>query len=348
MVQFETVEPRLATEAEKKIAVAKAFADLWGDYVQDKFNRIFLESGSTITYVAKALMNYLPHKWQRGVGTEVITNNAFAYLYLWLYSEVLCRPVPSGPPDNKYGGMYGEIAGRKRAPTYDLSPLGKYDPEAPAMIERLCNDIFGELPTKKTLILAAISGVQVSAYDINAVILDHEGNEKKLTPTDPLWQQVSQCRGFHVGSYENRLFKRCFYLTNYPTIVFIHDSKIDCKVIVGKCHFLFDAEYPWEDFIRNHPLSLWVACSEKSYREIFVKFTRGFTEAAGWTCGVYGLGTPFPIVIGYNRPFKQSCREIKIELPVLPINDAVSITDKATTTAAPNAAQPNAHSPSSQ
>ncbi|MDZ7342689.1 MAG: DUF4062 domain-containing protein, partial [candidate division KSB1 bacterium] len=109
LVQFETVEPRLATEAAKKIAMAQAFADLCGDYVQDKFHRVFLESGSTITYVAKALVNYLPHKGRRGVGTEVITNNAFAYLYLWLYSAALCRPVPSGPPDNKYGGMYGEL-----------------------------------------------------------------------------------------------------------------------------------------------------------------------------------------------------------------------------------------------
>ena len=317
--QFETVEPRLAIEADKKILLAKAFADLWGDYVRDKYGRVFLESGSTITYVAKALVNYLPQRGRSGVSTEVITNNAFAYLYLWLYSGILCHPVPSGSPDNKYGGMYGELTGRQRVPTYDLKPLGEYDPYAPEIIRRLSRETFGESIDKKTLILAAISGIQLTD-NISAVTLDSDGQEHQLESSDPLWGQLSKCRGFHVGSYENYLFKRSYYeyeLTKYPVIVFVHDKKIDCKIVVGKCHFLCDSEYQWDKFMREYPLSIWVACTEHTYQYILRKFHEELTDTTGWTFGVYGLGTPSPIVIGHNEVFKKSCNDIGIKLPIL-------------------------------
>ncbi len=311
--QFETVEPRLASEANKKILLAKVFADIWGDYIQNKYERIFLESGSTITYVAKALLNYLS---QGKRTTEVFTNNAFAYLYLWLYSGILCHPVPSGSPDNRYAGMYGELTGRQRVPTYDLKPLGKYDPDAPEIIQRVRSETFGESGGKKILILAAISGIQLTD-NINAVILDSDGQEHQLKSNDPLWNQLSQCRGFHVGSYENHLFKRSYYLTKYPAIVFVHDKKIDCKIVVGKCHFLCDSEYQWDKFMREYPLSIWVACTEHTYQDILRKFHEELTDSTGWTFGVYGLGTPSPIVIGHNEAFKKSCNDIGIKLPIL-------------------------------
>jgi hypothetical protein len=315
--QFETVEPRLASEAEKKILLAKAFADLWGDYVRDKYRRVFLESGSTITYVAKALVNYLPKKGRSGFSTEVITNNAFAYLYLWLYSGIRCHPVPSGSPDNKYGGMYGELTGRQRMPTYDLRSLREYDPEALEMIQRLSRETFGETSDKKTLILAAISGIQLTD-NISAFTLDSNLQKHPLESNHPLMGQLSQCRGFHVGSYENHLFKRSYYLTKYPAIVFVHDKKIDCEIIIGKCHFLCDSEYQWDKFIKEYPLSICVACTEHSYQDILHKFHKEFTDTTGWTFGVYGLGTPFPIVIGHNEAFKKSCNDIGIKIPILP------------------------------
>jgi hypothetical protein len=316
LVQFETVEPRLASEPEKKLVLANAFANLWGDHIQEKYERVFLESGSTITFVAKELVKYLPLKGGSISTTEVITNNAFAYLYLWLYSGIICNPVPSGPPDNKYGGMYGELTGRKRIPTYDLRPLAEYDPDAPEIIKRLSKETFGERSDKKTLILAAISGIQLTD-NINAVTLDKEGQERPLASSDPLYNQLSLCRGFHVGSYENHLFKRSYYLTKYPAIVFVHDSKINCKIVVGRCNFLCDSGYRWDSFIREYPLSIWVACDKNSYEDILCDFFSTFKDDAGWTFGIYGRGTPFPIVIGHNETFKKSCNDIGIKLPIL-------------------------------
>jgi len=314
--QFETVEPRLASEANKKLQLARAFADVWGRNVQDKYKRVFLESGSTLTYVAKELVKYLPRQEGGKSSPEVITNNAFAYLYLWLCSEVLCHPVPSGSPDRKYAGMYGKVSGRKRTPTYDMTALKNYDPDAPHMISDLKKEIFGEDAGETTLILAAESGIQLTD-DITAVTIDEDNIEHPLEPGDELWNEVSQCRGFHVGSYENHLFKRSYYLTKSPAILFAHDKKIDCKIIVGRCHFLCDSGMPWSEFIQEHPLSIWVACSKDTYQHTLSKCRSGFTHAAGWKFGVYGLGTPFPIVIGSNEAFSQSCQDIEIELPTL-------------------------------
>lgn len=313
LTQFETVEPRLLDDAQKKEALGKAFADLYGDHIRDKYKRVFLESGSTITYVAKALVNYLPHSAQGDVPTEVITNNAFAYLYLWLNSEVFCRPVPSGPPDGKYGGMYGEIKGRSRIPTYDMSPLEHYDPDAIEMIIHLSKETFGEDGGKATLLLAAISGIQLT-NQIDSV--NHNGD--LIEQDSPLNEQLSRCRGFHVGSYENRLFKRSYYLTGYPSIVFVHDEKIDSKIVVGKCHFLCDSGYPWGKFIEEYPLSIWVACTNGTLQNISSKFINEFRGVGDWQFGVYGRGTPYPILIGRNASFEESCKNVNITLPLLP------------------------------
>ena len=312
--QFETVEPRLLSEANKKIALAKAFADLWGDHIRDKHGRVFLESGSTITYVAKALVKYLPQEARSTVLTEVITNNAFAYLYLWLYSGIICHPTPAGSPDNKYGAMYGQLTGRHRTPTYDLTPLEEYDPSARDIIRRLRQETFKDSGENGTLILAAISGIQLTA-NITAVALDGDGQECEMKE-GAIWDQLSKCRGFHVGSYENHLFKRSYYLTQYPAIVFVHDTKIDCKIVVGKCHFLCDEKYPWKNFCKEYPLSIWTACTQESCQDILSKFKDELTDE-GWRFGLYGLGTSFPIVIGHNEAFRESCKTSKIELPVL-------------------------------
>ncbi len=319
LVQFETIEQRLASEADKKLVLAKAFADLYGDHIQNKYERVFLESGSTITYVAKALAEHLPHQGHCSVLTEVITNNVFAYLHLWLCSGILCYPVPAGPPDNKYGATYGELTNRRREPDYSLSPLKSYDPEAPEIINHLCKEVFGNDNNKKTLILAAISSIQLTG-EINAVTIDSDGKESKLESDNSISKQLTNCRGFHVGSYENRLFKRSYYLSNYPSIVFVHDDKIDSKIVVGKCHFLFDLEYQWDTFASAYPLSIWIACTQTSYRDILSKFKNNLSRDGKWKFRVYGEGNRFPVVIGHNEAFRNASKEIRIEQPSLSLD----------------------------
>jgi hypothetical protein len=315
--KYEKVEPRFATETDKKQALAKAFSELWGENIRSKFKRVFIESGSTLTYIAGSLARYLP-SGGRPASLEVITNNAFAYLSLWLCSGVNCHALPSGSPDDTYAGFYGELSDQYRAPSYDLSPLEDYDPEAVPIIATMKDNIFGHNnKTKDTLILAAISGMQVT-NKITAVKVDHEGHEKDILPSDPLIKQLSKCRGFHVGSYQNHLFKRSYYLSEYPAILFVHDKKIDCKIVAGKCHFLCDRNYTWNKLIEKYPLSIWIACDKESCMETLRKFQTELIPG-DWIFGIYNIDGDFPIIIGHNSAFRQCCQDINIRLPKWPL-----------------------------
>jgi hypothetical protein len=55
LAQFETMAPRLSSDTDEKMGLARAFADLCGDQIRGRYDRMFLESRSTITYIAKAL-----------------------------------------------------------------------------------------------------------------------------------------------------------------------------------------------------------------------------------------------------------------------------------------------------
>jgi len=164
--KFSDVDPRLAIAPQKKEALAAAFLDLHGDHIERSFSRVFFESGSTITYLARSLAPKLPKRGKILHGADpvnVLTNNAFAYLYLWLCSGVMCHPVPEGPPDHTYGGMYGPLTDRNRRPDYKLPALDKYDRDAFDLIESLKTQVFQELPQgKASLLLAAASGLQLT------------------------------------------------------------------------------------------------------------------------------------------------------------------------------------------
>jgi len=236
--QFRDLDPRLAIALEKKQALADAFLELHGDDIEDRFSRVFFESGSTITYLARNLAQKLPKRGKILNAADplvVLTNNAFAYLYLWLGAGVMCHPVPEGPPDHTYGGMYGPLTDRNRRPDYRLPALKTYDPDGADLIGQLKEQIFPPLSgeRKSSLLLAAASGLQLTE---NVAALESAGGSRetgeKWVPTadDEIRKRVRQCRGFHVGSYQNMLFKRCYYLTGIPAVVFIHDDKVDCDV----------------------------------------------------------------------------------------------------------------------
>lgn len=312
--QFRDLDPRLAIALQKKQALADAFLSLHGDDIERRFSRVFFESGSTITYLARTLAHKLPKRGKilnTADPLVVLTNNAFAYLYLWLVERVMCHPVPEGPPDYTYGGMYGPLTDRHRLPNYNLPDLKLYDPDGAALIEELKKQIFPPLSgtNKSELLLAAASGLQLTD-DVTLLKLV-EGSvetENKWEPTtdEKLRQHVCPCRGFHVGSYQNMLFKRCYYQTGIPAVVFIHDKKVDCDVKVGKCQYLFDKGYSWSDFSTNYPLSLWIACDGTTYQTIIKKFRHHFTVGE-WSFSIYGENNVCPIVIGHNKAFRDYC-----------------------------------------
>jgi hypothetical protein len=310
--QFTTVESRLFVATEQKEALAKAFSQIHGDDIEHRYRRLFFESGSTIIYLAKqlALAHRLPQKPRFGTDKAspiVQTNNALAYVYLWLCENVMCHPEPEGPPDEKYGGMYGPLTGRERSPNYDLPGLSTFDPKAQSMIRELCEQVFTkETNGPNTLILAAASGLQLSD-GINAVYAENE----KAKEGEDIYMKLQECRGFHVGSYCNKLFKRCLYLTESPTVVFIHDSKIDSKIMIGTCHFIFDKEVTWQGFMNEHPLSLWIGCSRNTYSDILV-LCRSHFEKGNWNFFVYGDTDQYPIVIGHNDRFREACKAVQV------------------------------------
>lgn len=309
--KFGTLEKRMSEALMQKEALAKTFHDLHGDdIVLQKCEKIFIESGSTTGYIAKHLAPKLP---KRAVLTEefpspsVLTNNALAYIYLWLCAGVMCHPEPEGPPDDKYGGMYGPLTDRERDPDYKLPNLEEFDPEGMNMIKELSCKIFGDpKDNSRTIILAAISGIQLS-NKINAI----DRTTKEPVADKRILNELGGCRGFHVGSYQNRLFKRCLYLSHAPTIVFLHDEKIDCPIEVGKCHFIFDKKEIWGKFISEHPLSLWIACSKNTVDLILQKCESNIKQG-DWQFKIYGEVNPYPIVIGHNKVFCKMCGGMSI------------------------------------
>jgi len=109
------------------------------------------------------------------------------------------------------------------------------------------------------------------------------------------------------------LFKRCYYLTRIPAVVFIHDDKVDCEVKIGKCHYLFDQGAPWGDFASTYPLCIWVACERGSYRSVLDK-CRAHFSVGDWIFVPYGESNPYPIVIGHNKAFRESCSGIDVRV----------------------------------
>jgi hypothetical protein len=306
---FEALESKLTIATAKKAAMARAFVEVHGDDM-GKFEEIFLESGSTIAELARLLANKLPTAdWPTRSKPRVKTNNAFAYLYLWLCANVMCEPVPDGPPDTTYGGMYGALTKRMRAPDYK-SPLSDYDKAGLEIVRSMAAKIFSIPKRDRTLILGAASGLQTSdRIDAIHPRRHPDGTEQASEPytnSEILKQLKKNCRGFHVGGYENHLFKRSLYLTGAPTVVFIHDTKLNCPIEVSRCHFVSDADLPWSSFARDYPLSLWIACERRTYKGVQADLA-AHLRSGGWVSYVYNEASDTPIVIAHNKRFRKSC-----------------------------------------
>ena len=337
--EYEVVAKRFHEGEQQKLALAAAFNNLYGVYIQNTYERVFLESGSTLAYLAKDLAaRFLAPFKSIGsdrVTSKAITNNAYVYLYLWLHQKVMCHRLPHGSPDLKYGGMFGSLASFEREPEYNLRPLEEQDSRANKMLPSVVREILDEAaaPVVKTepdatavddgsttidqaaedkkkeqrypkmLILAAQSALQLSD-DISATIESDEGKVVPLDEDAPLFEKLIAYRGFHVGSYQNKLFKRCLAEIYAPTIYFIHDEKIDCALKTKKCHFIYDEGKPWAKFIKEHPMSLWIGCTRESYIGIRSKCEANLTKG-DWYFTVYGEGTFNPVVIGHNEAFRE-------------------------------------------
>ncbi|MEK6258505.1 MAG: DUF4062 domain-containing protein [Planctomycetota bacterium] len=302
---FKTIEDRLGDASDQKKALASAFRDLHGRHL-GLFDKIFIESGSTLTYVAAEIAELLPKSLQlvpvRSKGEVarpiVTTNNALAYLDLWLVNGVLCQPEPDFPPaiNEPYGAMYGSLTGIARHPDYFGRPIEDEDPDAWAAVCRIRDDFLkGSHNPNKTLVLAAASAMQLSPSKRAAEYGD--GRET--------------CIGFHVGSYENKLFKRCLYLTGVPAIVFIHDKKVGLEPNWGKCHFVFDRGYSWDRVLNDYPLSIWIGCTKKTVVSVEEQLKGHFPST--WKFRRYP-SEEHPVIVAHNEEFRSSMAAVGINV----------------------------------
>ena len=161
--------------------------------------------------------------------------------------------------EETFGACYGGLERNLHddAPDYRLPPLNE---DAKKEIDKLKNANFTLSDQNgPKILLGAASGLQISEKYTLKFDPKLEKDEIKL-----LTDQLKYCKGPHVGSYHNKVFKRFMYETGLPLVIFITGDKIDCEIEVGHCHFILDSEFTWEEFYTEYPLAFCIGCSNKN------------------------------------------------------------------------------------
>ena len=178
-----------------------------------------------------------------------------------------------------------------RKPDYACAGLDRKEENE---IEKLIRAPFS-LPRMKgpVLLLGATSGLQMG-LSRKLKFPDGLGEVQR----EELRKQLAGCFGPHVGSYHNKIFKRFMYATKLPMVIFVTADKIDCEIDVGKCHFILDRTFTWEQFCQSHPVAFCVGCATEQLPEYVQMFrSLGFDVQNGQ---VY---TPITSFIARNSAF---------------------------------------------
>jgi Domain of unknown function (DUF4062) len=257
---FPKLYERCSEKPEEKRALARFFTECYFDDIRRNQVSLFFESGSTVAFVAKEVSKHLKGYVTIGENgapnLQISTNNILAYLLLWLVARVPSTQFPWSPPEERtYGASYGGIDKNLSESTPDYSGSGLTRKEEKE-IEKLLHAPFSLLSMKRpTLLLGASSGLQISEQHQLKFPEDISSAKHK-----ELEAQLACCFGPHVGSYHNTIFKRFMYATKLPLVIFLTADKIDCEIEVGKCHFILDSTFTWQQFCREHPVAFCVGC----------------------------------------------------------------------------------------
>lgn len=289
---LDTLDSRVIKHPEEKSALARCFSDFYLQAINEKHLSLFFESGSTLTYVADQLglglteARVLDRNGNPHVG--VSTNNVLAYLILWLKHLIPCTPFPWGTPEKTYGAALGPLAINVAVDRSPLFPPGRLRKRELAEIRKLSDAAKKVLRAgNKTLLLAAASGLQLS-------------NRIKVKDRITKPEGILQCRGPHVGSYKNKLFKRFLYETKHPLMIFITADKIDSEIDLEKCHFVLDDKEQWERFISDHPLAFCVGCQRRD-----IGHWIGVFEKLEFDCLCENDGAEATAFIARNQKFQE-------------------------------------------
>ena len=239
MAKFDALDPRVRDHPEEKAAAASFFVDKYLQPLLARNVNLFFESGSSVAFVAEAVGSHLA---DQHVKIAISTNNVLAYLIFWLVHRIRCSLFPWGPPEERYGAVFGpvnDLVSEAKTPFFPPEVLSVNEEMA---IELLRDDIYS--PAKwpnPVLMLGALSGLQ-------------------LTPDS----KISDCLGPHVGSPRNKIFKRFMYATELPLMLFMTSDKIDLPVDLEHCHFILEQEtgedLTWEAFCSERPVAFCVGC----------------------------------------------------------------------------------------
>jgi hypothetical protein len=279
MAKFDALGPRIRDQAEEKEASACLFTDKYLQQLLSKDVSLFFESGSTVAYVAQEVGERLRDRHR---DMRIATNNVLAYLIFWLVHRIKCSLFPWGPPEQRYGAVFGAVndfVSEHRQPSFPPDPLSSTDEDA---IATLLNDPYSPAKwTGRALLLGALSGFQI-------------------TPDET----IACCLGPHVGSPRNKVFKRFMYGTKLPVMLFLTASKIDSPVDPQRCHFILDqaadGDLRWDTFKEEYPLAFCIGCKNVSGE---ISRIKDQFERLGFVCLSTSHRTAYTAVIARNRYF---------------------------------------------
>ncbi len=207
---------------------------------------LFFESGSSVAFISAALSKHLDRSPRLGMGPDffVETNNVVSYLDLGLRpsGEVELKLYPEGPPEHKYGAMFGRLS--------DLFPPAPGEPpssEAAHAVHELARH-FADAPFARSLILSS-----ASKFD--------------LEPSQP-------DPGPYTGSYANSLFKRALLQSRRP-ILFVADGNKFGPADLHREYPVCCSDLPWTE-VCHGPIGLVVSSESDARRQCVLR------QAAIW------------------------------------------------------------------
>ncbi len=310
---FTKLDFRMGQEAPKKRAVGEMFKYEFWHLIRESGVSLFFESGSTLAYLSEVLAKELkihavPQRINQEPNNRLLTNNIAVLLNFMLNHGVPCGYFPWSPPVEPYGASYGKINYLEdQYPDYELPVLGE-----------LANNVLKDLSytdysisalKRPALLLGAISGIQLT--DDYKIKWPEDGNYSQESK-DKQKTIIEKCKGPHTGSYYNKLFKRYMYGTQIPTILFFHDTKIDCEIEIGKCHFIFDAKAEeggirWIDFVARYPLAMIIGCGVNS-----IDRYQQYLEELGFDVKISNKPEYPKALLAQNDQFKIEIEKIRL------------------------------------
>jgi hypothetical protein len=286
--QWATLDWRFNTNAPLKKAAAEYFLDSYLDMLRrSSISRLFFESGSSIAFLSEAFASRLDQgiKWN---DLLIETNNILSYMEFVLSRTAPATLYPSGTPERKYGGTFGE-----------LMTLPIPSEEDPATDEaRADMTLVAHKARERMSELRAHFREQYSDFGIifgatSAIDLARTG----------------QRAGPHVGSYHNMLFKRALLESGAPIVIFLDEDKFRRPFDPRSCFRVCDADFGWDYACLNVPLALVCAFrSEEGAKQVIPQLEYYGLEHLECT---HRSEAPWPVIASNNLFWQR--RRIWIE-----------------------------------